>query len=130
MKTQKNKGFTLIELIVAIAIIATLSAVVLFSITYYLNKGKDASVQGNLAILVTAGEVYYNSHGSYDGFCQSSVVANAQSQIPRRTGSMACYPLGICCKATADTWAACARELRAPLRLRLSVLTAWEINLK
>ena len=104
-------GFTLIESVVVIGIISILSAVILFSITQYINKGKDANVQGNLAILVPAGEVFYNANGSsYDGFCSSSVVLNAVNQISKPQ-SPDCST-GICCsvKSTNDAWAACAQK--------------------
>ena len=45
-------GFTLIELLVSIAVIATLAAIILFNIVQYINKGKDASIKGNLVILL------------------------------------------------------------------------------
>ena len=57
-----DKGFTLIELIVVIAIIGLLSMVVMFSVVQYVNRSRDANIIGNLAILVSAGEVFYNSN--------------------------------------------------------------------
>ena len=41
---NKQKGFTIIELIVVIAIIAILAAIVLFNVTTYLNKGRDGRI--------------------------------------------------------------------------------------
>lgn len=43
-KIQKNrKGFTLVEMVLVIAIIVILAAVVFFSVTDYLNKAKSAT---------------------------------------------------------------------------------------
>ena len=103
-----QKGFTLVELLVTIAIIAVLSAIILFSIGQYINKSKDASIQGNLSSLVPAGEVYYDRNGANgysdanegEGFCGSSVVENSFSQI-----TSVKY-----CKASRNAWAACAQE--------------------
>ncbi|MBR3033497.1 MAG: type II secretion system protein [Clostridiales bacterium] len=43
-KIQKNrKGFTLVEMVLVIAIIVILAAVVFFSVANYLNKAKSAT---------------------------------------------------------------------------------------
>lgn len=43
-KIQKNrKGFTLVEMVLVIAIIVILAAVVFFSVADYLNKAKSAT---------------------------------------------------------------------------------------
>jgi prepilin-type N-terminal cleavage/methylation domain-containing protein len=68
---KKNRlltGFTIIELIVVIAIIAVLASIVLVNVTSYINKGKDAAAEGNLASLITNGAVWYdNSAGGVMG---------------------------------------------------------------
>ncbi len=115
---QKTKGFTLIELLVVIAIIAILSSIVLFSVTQYINTSKDASISGNLATLIPAGEVYYNSYGdTYVGFCASDVVKKAYNQIPKPQSGLNCSSSatpGLCCfvPSSGDAWAACAQEFR------------------
>ena len=107
---RKNIGFTLIELVVVIAVIVILSAIILFTINQYINKGKDSNIKGNLAVLVASGEVYYNGSGdnSYrasdtEDFCDSNVVQNARSQIPLNSSFL--------CKVnfSGDAWAACAK---------------------
>ncbi|TSC95042.1 MAG: Uncharacterized protein CEN87_54 [Parcubacteria group bacterium Licking1014_1] len=104
IKIKRSKAFTLIELLVVVAIISILSTVILFSVSQYISRGKDASVVGNLAILVAAGEVYYDYNAvtpnSYEGFCGSSVVQNSLSQII--SGNKHCF-------ASINAWAACAR---------------------
>jgi prepilin-type N-terminal cleavage/methylation domain-containing protein len=55
---NKQKGFTIIELIVVIAIIAVLAAIVLVNVTSYINKSRVAAIQGNMATLLTNGAAY------------------------------------------------------------------------
>ena len=106
-----NKGFILIELIVVIAIIAILYGIILFSVTLYINRGKDANVSGNLAVLIPAGEVYYNAYpNKYQGFCSSTVANNAFLQMPPGT-------IHNCAENYANDyqgWVACAREFTTP----------------
>ena len=45
---KKQKGFTIIELIVVIAIIAVLAAIVLTNVNQYIQKSKVAAVKGEL----------------------------------------------------------------------------------
>jgi prepilin-type N-terminal cleavage/methylation domain-containing protein len=68
---KKQKGFTIIELIVVIAIIAVLAGVVLVNVTQYINKGKDAAIKGNLSSVMTNGAVYADNNTTYAGFCGS-----------------------------------------------------------
>lgn len=118
-----NKGFTLIELIVVIAIVVTLSGIILFSISQYISKGKDANIAGNIAILIPAGEVYYNAENAangdgYNGFCESSVIDNAKEQMPENpNGSCDDNPQGLCCHVedvNNSSWVACARKFSNP----------------
>lgn len=65
MKMQK--GFTIIELIVVIAIIAVLAAIVLVNVTQYINKSKNAAIEGNLSTLLTNSAVYFDSNPTLHG---------------------------------------------------------------
>lgn len=121
---MKN-GFTLIELLVVVAIIGVLSGVILFSVTQYVNKGKDSNIAGNLSVLIPAGEAFYNANGSYgyQDFCDPSVnpvIRNVLSQMPENSEGP-CYsasvtatsnPQGVCCRINVnnDAWAACAQK--------------------
>ena len=65
MFNKKQKGFTIIELLVVVAIIAVLAAIVLVNVTQYINKGKDAAIKGNMATILTNMAVHYDSYGNY-----------------------------------------------------------------
>ncbi len=115
-----DKGFTILELLVTIAIVATLSGLVMYAIVVYINTGKDASVRGNMVILIPSGEVYYNVNTiekeTYRGFCESNVIKEVWKEIPRSSANMSCPPAGnpiipgICCGVSelGNAWAACA----------------------
>ena len=112
-----NKGFTLIELAVSVAVVAILAVIVLFSIAQYINKGKDANISGNLSVLISAGESYYNIGNTYSSFCASGATVNIISQMPENPNG-SCYNAsanksGVCCNVSlpvGDAWMACARE--------------------
>jgi len=65
-----SKGFTIIELLVVVAIIAVLAAIVLVNVTSYIAKGKDAAIKGNLSTIQVNSAVYYDgqSPSTYVGF--------------------------------------------------------------
>lgn len=78
MTTKREKGFTIIELLVVVAIIAVLAAIVLVNVTQYINKGKDAAIKGNLATILTNSAIHYDDQGDYATF-----EASNGFQIPK-----------------------------------------------
>ncbi len=105
---MNSKGFTLIELLVSLAIVAILAALITYTALEYINRGKDAAVQGGLSLLVTGGESWYDKNdNSYCGFCDSLAVRNTRTSIASE----------IKCNENQDTcnaWAACAAEFLTP----------------
>lgn len=65
MKPISSRGFTLVELLVVVAIIGILSSVVLVSLSTANTRGKDGAVQANLDSLRTQAQLYYNANGGY-----------------------------------------------------------------
>ena len=86
---NKQKGFTIIELIVVIAIIAVLAGIVLVNVTSYINKSKDAAIKGNMAGMITNAAVYYDANpaGTGAGFLATAPALNAIAAINTAKGA-------------------------------------------
>ena len=100
---NKSKGFTIIELIVVIAIIAILAAIVMDNVTQYINKSKDASIKQLLESANVMSTQYIEEHGDYAGFCGYwwSIESPALNKLTPGA-SMAN------CQGTSTEWALCA----------------------
>lgn len=62
---KPEKGFTLIELMIVVAIIAFLSLIAVPSFSRYLAKAKRIEAYMNLSSLCLAQKAYYAEHGTY-----------------------------------------------------------------
>jgi len=65
MKTDSNKGFSMVELLVVIAVIAVLAALVLGGASYMHKKAIDVRCRAEFATLELAIETYKSDHGYY-----------------------------------------------------------------
>ena len=65
-KLKKSKGFTLIELMIVVAIIGILAAVAIPKFADLVSKSKEAAVKGTLGALRSAISIYYGDReGQY-----------------------------------------------------------------
>ena len=62
---MKSQGFSLLELMIVVAIIAVLAMVSVPSFTRFLAKSKRAEVYMNLSSIYTAEKAYWAEHGKY-----------------------------------------------------------------
>ncbi|MFA6190150.1 MAG: prepilin-type N-terminal cleavage/methylation domain-containing protein [Candidatus Staskawiczbacteria bacterium] len=91
---QKSKGFTIIELIVVIAIIAVLAGIVLVNVTQYINKSKDAAIKANLRQIYTVAAEKFLKDYTYIGFVisnPSGQCAGSSYQIHTSVSAFAAY---------------------------------------
>jgi type IV pilus assembly protein PilE len=72
---QRHSGFTLIELMITVAIIAILAAVALPSYTSYIVRGKLTEAHSNLLAMRTKMELYFQDNRKYTGACAPGTVA-------------------------------------------------------
>lgn len=91
MRMKIAKGFTLIELMIAIAIIAILIAVALPSYQSYVRKGKRAVAQSFVAQISLKEEEYFAQMRSYTGTITSGGLGLS---IPTEVSSL--YDFQVC----------------------------------
>lgn len=75
-----QRGFTLIEMLIVIAIIAILSAIVLTSVSSFQASARDTARVGNLKNIESYLELFYNKCGYYPGYQGGSSSCNATLQ--------------------------------------------------
>ena len=110
---NKQKGFTIIELIVVIAIIAVLVAIVLVNVTQYITKGKNAAIKGNLSSAMTMAATYFD--GTPDGtgalFVGSSAVTNVKNAVEAANIGSTLTTGASTLAANIQQWCLCAPEI-------------------
>lgn len=72
---RRNKGFTLIELMIVVAIIAILSAIAIPSYSDYVRRSKITDAIATLAGMRVKMEQYYQDNRTYVGACAAGTVA-------------------------------------------------------
>jgi prepilin-type N-terminal cleavage/methylation domain-containing protein len=68
-----NRGFTIIEMIVVIAIIGIIASVVFFNVVSGTKKSRDVDRQADLRTLQSAIELYKQRYGRYPAQCTRAV---------------------------------------------------------
>lgn len=105
-KKYISKGFSIIELLVVVTIIAIVAAIVLTNVTQYINRGKNSSIKSNLGTILTNSAVYFDNNGYYTDFCTSTNYTASETEINEVSGGM------VVGKCTTDAFCACS-----PLRV-------------
>ena len=72
---RRNNGFTLIEVLIAIAIVAILAAIALPSYRDYITRGKIPEATSQLADMRVKLEQFYQDNRTYVGSCAAGTVA-------------------------------------------------------
>lgn len=83
-------GFTIVELLVVVSVIAVLAAIVLFNVTPYINKAKNSAIKANLSTVLVNFTLYFNTNSNYTGFCTSTAFTRPQDAITEARGTAIC----------------------------------------
>lgn len=87
MRMQTARGFTLIELVIVVAVVAILVAIALPSYQEQVRKSRRAQAKADIAEVMQLAERFHTVNNTYVGF------ALPFSQSPRETGAAAHYSL-------------------------------------
>ncbi len=79
-----RSGFTLVELIIVVAIIGVLAAIVLTFLTKAKNQGEDASVKAGLNQVRTQADLFITAYNVYTNVCSTA----SDSLSPRGINAM------------------------------------------
>ena len=78
-----KKGFTLIELMVVVTIIAILSSITMSRITFLVKKAKESATKGNLSTLRASVRIYYvDTVGVFPPSLSSLVSVRYLNEVP------------------------------------------------
>jgi prepilin-type N-terminal cleavage/methylation domain-containing protein len=87
MGRLKHTGFTLIELMIVVAIIGILAAIAVPNFLKFQGRSRQSEAKANLKAMFTAERAYYQQNNTY------SPLINAIGFTPER-GNRYCYDLG------------------------------------
>lgn len=89
---KNNKGFSLVELMVVVAIIGVLAAVAIPNVSKYMAKARQSEAKVTLSSLYTANKAFFAEYGIYDP--QLEVVGFQPSGTMRYNAGFAAASLG------------------------------------
>lgn len=96
------RGFTLIELMVVIAIIGMLSSVVIASLSTARLRARDASIRGEVQQFATLFELQFNTSGSYASLQPGWVYTVADCNAQYGSSNFVTQARAICAKMVSD----------------------------
>lgn len=119
---KTSHGFSLIELIIAIAIIGVLSAIAFPSYISYIEKGKRAECRSGLLKTMQQQERYFTQRNTYVAFTSGSTTSTVSSFSGDNLAQSACEIAGAQCGT--DALNTCV-ELVATPKYTESKVTNW-----
>jgi len=76
---MNQKGFTVLELTIAIAIMVILTAIVIAGVSSYVSKSKDLSIKTNLAMAEASASYYFEANPTGSALCDDATFLRSYS---------------------------------------------------
>jgi prepilin-type N-terminal cleavage/methylation domain-containing protein len=89
---RDERGFTLIEILIVVIVIAVLSAIAVSSYLGYRNRAHDAAAQEKVHQIVPAVHAYFVDHDSYTGMTIAGLRSSYDSAIDPAEYSLGTVP--------------------------------------
>src|SRR5216684_2042121 len=90
MQMKTKRGFTLIELMIVVAIIGILAAIAIPKFAQLITKGNEANTKGNLGALRSALSIYY---GDTEGFYPADTLGGLTGSLTASGKYMGAIPV-------------------------------------
>ena len=90
--SKRDKGFTLVELLIVIVILGILATVTVFAVRGITDKGNKSACDTDKVTLQTASEAYFAQWGTVTGIPTAAVTASAASAS--QTSAAVALPAG------------------------------------
>ena len=87
---RSKKGFTLIELMIVVAIIGILAAIAIPNFLKFQAKSKQSEAKSNLGAIFTGELAYYGEQNRLRRFQRDQLVALGHSPVPLHTRRVDC----------------------------------------
>lgn len=92
---RSKQGFTLVEIIIVVAIISIIAGIVLFNVGTASQKSRDGDRQADLRTLQSAVELYKQKYGRYPAGCRGAGVWSGQTSTDYVCASGNQYIVGL-----------------------------------
>lgn len=104
----KKAGFTVIELVVVVAILAVLATVVAINVISYLDKARDATIKGNMQTIASSATAFFEREGNFNNIfvaANNPTAINAMQSINDITSPNAVSAI---LKTDNSSWCVCS----------------------
>jgi prepilin-type N-terminal cleavage/methylation domain-containing protein len=78
---QKQKGFTIVELLIVIVVIGILAAITVVAFNGIQAKARDAQTESNMSAIAKMMEMYYIDNGAYPSVCGGGDNAGCSANL-------------------------------------------------
>lgn len=113
LNRRRHRGFTLIEVMITVAVIAILSAIAYPSYLSQIAKGRRAECRSGIMQSMQQQERYFTQYNTYATFAQGSASAATKSYSGESLSSSACQLRAIECTAASNPPIGRCVEVRA-----------------